>query len=138
MGALGWEARGLEYLVTAATFILGGATFLLGYYYYIRPRFPVLSARFPGLQRLLEHKYYVDELYDAIFVRPLDRTAAGGQKLVEEPVLEGGPEEIGVVASSGAAAISLSENGYFRAYILVFVGGALVGAALLLFFRVFA
>jgi NADH-quinone oxidoreductase subunit L len=138
VGALGWEARGLEYLVTAATFILGGATFLLGYYYYIRPRFPVLSARFPRLQSLLEHKYYFDELYDAIFVRPLDGAAAGGRKLVEEPVLEGGPEEVGVVASTSAAAIALTENGYFRAYILVFVGGALVGAALLLFFRVFA
>jgi NADH-quinone oxidoreductase subunit L len=138
VGPLGWEPRGLEYLVTAATFILGGVTFLLGYYYYIRPRFPVLSARFPRLQRLLEHKYYFDELYDAIFVRPLDRTAEAGQKLVEEPVLEGGPEEVGVVASAGAAAVSLTENGYFRAYMLVFLGGALVGAALLLVFRGFA
>jgi NADH-quinone oxidoreductase subunit L len=138
VGPLGWEARGLEYLVTAATFLLGGATFLLGYYYYIRPRFHVLSARFPGLQSLLEHKYYVDELYDAIFVRPLDRTAAAGEKLLEEPVLEGGPEEIGVVASTSAAAISLTENGFFRVYMLIFLGGALVGAALLLVFRMFA
>jgi NADH-quinone oxidoreductase subunit L len=138
VGPLGWEPRGLEYLVTAATFILGGVTFLLGYYYYIRPRFPVLSTRFPRLQRLLEHKYYFDELYDAIFVRPLDRSAEAGQKLVEEPVLEGGPEEVGVVATAGAAAISLTENGYFRAYMLVFLGGALVGAALLLVFRGFA
>jgi len=34
--------------------------------------------------------------------------------------------------------VSLTENGYFRAYMLVFLGGALAGAALLLAYRVFA
>jgi NADH-quinone oxidoreductase subunit L len=138
VGPLGWEARDIEYLPTAATLLLGGLTFGLAYYFYIQPRYAVWSTRFPRLQRFLEHKYYFDELYDAIFVRPLDRSAQAGERLVEEPVLEGTPEEVGVVATTSAAALSLAENGYFRAYMLVFLGGALAGAALLLLYRVFA
>ena len=137
VGPLGWEARGIEYLVTAATFLLGLFTFWLAYYFYIQPRFSVWAARVPRLQRLFEHKFYFDELYDALFVRPLDRTAVAGDRLLEQPVLEGTPEEIGVVATNSAAALSLTENGYFRAYMLVFLGGALAGAALLLAYRAF-
>ncbi|MBJ7598105.1 MAG: NADH-quinone oxidoreductase subunit L [Candidatus Nephthysia bennettiae] len=135
VGPLGWEPRSLEYAITVTTFLLGVATFVLAYYYYIRPRFHPLSQRFPRLQRLLEHKYYFDELYDAIFVRPLDRSAEAGDRFLEQPVLEGSLEEAGVVATAGAAGLSLVENGYFRAYMLIFLGGALVGAALLLVYR---
>ena len=135
VGPLGWEPRSLEYAITVTTFVLGLATFVLAYYYYIRPRFDPLAERFPALQRLLEHKYYFDELYDAIFVRPLDRSAEAGEKLVEKPVLEGSLEEVGVATTAGAASLSLVENGYFRAYMLIFLAGALVGAAILLVYR---
>jgi NADH-quinone oxidoreductase subunit L len=138
VGPLGWEPRSLEYAITVTTFVLGVFTFLLAYYFYVQPRFRVLAGRFPRLQRLLEHKYYFDELYDKLFVRPLDRSAVVGDKIIERPVLEGSIEEVGVVASAGAANLSLVENGYFRAYMLVFLAGALVGAALLLFYRLTA
>jgi NADH-quinone oxidoreductase subunit L len=138
VGPLGWEARPIEYLPTAATVLLSGFTFFLAYYYYIRPRFHPLSQRFPGIQRLLERKYYFDELYDLVFVRTMDRSAEAGDKILEQPVLEGSIEEVGVVATAGAASLSLAENGYFRAYMLIFLAGALVGAALLLVYRLAA
>ena len=40
-----------------------------------------MAARFAGLHRLLEHKYYVDEIYDAAIVQPI-RIVVGG-RLVE-------------------------------------------------------
>ena len=138
MGPLGWEPRALEYLPTAATLLLAGFTFFLAYYFYIERRYPVLSTRFPRVQRLLENKFYFDQLYDSIFVRPLDRTAVESERLLEEPVIEGTLTEVGVAASSGAAGLSLVENGYFRVYMLIFVAGALVAAAVLLLYRAVA
>ena len=46
------------------------------------PQIPAsLAAQFPGLHRLLLNKYYVDEIYDAAIVHPiqrgLDRRACG-------------------------------------------------------------
>ena len=138
VGPLGWEPRSIEWIATAATVLLSAGTFFLAYFFYIRPRFSTWSARLPGVQRFLEHKYYFDELYDALFVRSLDRSAAAGDKAVEQPLLEGSIDDVGGAASVGAASLSLVENGYFRAYMLIFLAGALVGVAVLLIYRLFA
>ncbi len=71
-------------------------------------------------------------------VRPLDGAAEGGEKVLEQPVLKGSLEEVGGAARASAVALSRTETGYFRAYMLVFLGGALVGAVLLLVYRIFA
>jgi NADH-quinone oxidoreductase subunit L len=138
VGPLGWPPRSLEYLITVVTFVLGGATFILAYYYYVRPRFRPLSGRLPFAQRTLEHKYYFDEAYDAALVRPMDGTAEAGERLLERPVIEGALDDVGAAALAGSATLSLAENGYFRSYMVIFLGGALLGAALLLVHRLLA
>ena len=40
--------------------------------------------------------------------------------------------DTGLVARAGATALSLTQSGYFRNYVLVFVGGALVAALILI------
>ena len=43
------------------------------------PQVPAsLAARFPGLHRLLLNKYYVDEIYDAAIVHPIERASHPG------------------------------------------------------------
>ena len=47
----------------------------------------------PTLQRALEHKFYFDELYDALFYRPSAAIAEWSRRGFEEPVvLAAGPE----------------------------------------------
>jgi NADH-quinone oxidoreductase subunit L len=59
-------------LVKASPFIMMAAGFVLSWYFYIaRPRIPAQIAREHDLlYRFLLNKWYFDELYDAIFVRP--------------------------------------------------------------------
>src|SRR5207244_3166262 len=45
---------------------------------------------------------------------------------------EGGGTETALVARAGAASLSLTQSGYFRNYVLVFVAGAVVAAVILL------
>ncbi len=135
LGPLPWEARDIEYFPTAATLALGGVAFLAAYNFYVRHTWRPWSAAVPWLQRLLERKYYVDELYDAVLVRPMDVAAEGGDRFVEEPVLDGAPGGVGIAAQAGAGTLSLTQTGYFRTYALVFVGGAAVGLALVLLAR---
>ena len=82
------------------------------------------SMRFPWAQRLLERKYYFDEIYNAVFVRPMDALADIGLRDVEEPVIDGALIATGQAAVAGASGLSLTQSGYFRNYVLVFVGGA--------------
>jgi NADH-quinone oxidoreductase subunit L len=135
LGHLPWEARDLEYFPTAATLLLGGVAFLLAYNFYVRRTWRPWSAAVPWLQRWLERKYYVDELYDAVFVRTMDATAQTGDRFVEEPLLDGTPAGVGAVAQAGAGTLSLTQSGYFRTYILVFLGGALLGLTVILLVR---
>jgi NADH-quinone oxidoreductase subunit L len=135
LGHLPWEARDLEYFPTAATLLLGGLTFLLAYNFYVRHVWRPWSEQVPRLQRFLQRKWYFDDAYDAVFVRPMDEVATDGDRYLEEPVLDGAPAAVGLVAESSAGGLSLVQNGYFRTYALVFMGGAVIGGILLLVVR---
>jgi NADH-quinone oxidoreductase subunit L len=119
-----WEGGGAETALTVLTMIL--ATALFAGALRIRP----WSSYAPWAQRLLEHKYYFDEIYDAVFVRPLDWIASFAQRDLERPVIDGIVVE--TAARWSAAELSLTQSGYFRNYVLVFVGGAVVVAVILL------
>ena len=138
LGFLPWEARDLEWIPTAATLLLGGATFWYARRIYVTGEWRAWTGRFPRLRRLLERKYYVDEAYDAVFVRPLDAAAEAGDRVLEEPVLDGTPGGVGVVTQAGAGTLSLVQSGFFRSYALIFLGGAVVALAVVLLVRAFS
>ena len=91
------------------------------------------SARFPRLQLLLERKLYFDELYDAVFVRPLDWLAVEGERFFDVPVVEGSLSGVATLVQDSAGGLSWVENGFFRRYALVFMGGAVLAGLLLVF-----
>jgi NADH-quinone oxidoreductase subunit L len=132
VGAQRWEGGGIEYLAGLTVLFFAIAAFLAGYEVYVRGRWRTGSRTFPRLQRLLERKYYFDELYDAAFVRPLDRSAAGTERFLEEPVITGSATGIASAAEGAAGSLSLTQSGYFRSYVLVFAAGATVAAVILL------
>src|SRR6266705_3445484 len=104
------------------------ATLLFWAAYRLKP----WSAVVPWAQRLLERKYYFDEIYDAVFVRPLDAAAATGYRTVETEVLDGAVVRTGQLAASSASYGSFTQTGYFRNYVLVFVASAVILAVLLI------
>jgi NADH-quinone oxidoreductase subunit L len=53
-----------------------------------------LAARFGGLHRLLLNKYYVDELYGALFVRGLALGGGGALHGMDRKVVDGGDGEV--------------------------------------------
>jgi len=132
VGRLGWEANPLELLVTAATLLLGAVAFWLARYFYAEKRFRPWSQRFPGVQQLLEHKYYFDELYDGVFVRGMNALAKGGERLLETPIIDGAVNGVGTGAEAASGGLSLTQTGFFRSYAFVFVAGVVVAGGLLL------
>jgi len=65
-------------------------------------------------------------------VRPMDGSARGGLRYVEGPIIDGVIVGTGELAEAESHNLSLTETGYFRNYVLVFVAGAVVVAILLL------
>jgi NADH-quinone oxidoreductase subunit L len=121
-----WEGGGAEIAVTFLTMILAAALFVGALY--LRP----WSSYAPWAQRLLERKYYFDEIYDRAFVRPMDWVAGFALRDIERPVIDGVVVDTGLLARAGANSLSVTQSGYFRNYVLVFVAGAVIAAVILI------
>ncbi|HVH63272.1 MAG TPA: NADH-quinone oxidoreductase subunit L [Candidatus Dormibacteraeota bacterium] len=126
VGPVRWEENAGVVIVGLITMLLAAALFVGALY--VKP----WTAYAPWAQRLLERKYYFDEAYDAAFVRPMDWVAGLMQRDVEQPLIDGAVVDTGLVARWSASELSLTQSGYFRNYVLVFVGGAVVVALILL------
>jgi len=132
VGPVRWEENAGAVVVGLITMVLATLLFVAAYRVYAERSWKTWSARYPRVQRLLERKYYFDEVYNAAFVRPMDGLANWGLRDIEEPILDGAVVGAGHAAVAGATSLSLTQSGYFRNYVLVFVGGAVVAAVLLL------
>ena len=124
-----WEGGGAEIALTLLTMVLAAALFVWAM------RMRPWTAYAPWAQRLLERKYYLDEIYDAVFVRPLDWVAGFAQRDVERPVIDAAVVDTGALARWSAGELSLTQSGYFRNYVLVFVVGVVSIAVVLLVVR---
>jgi NADH-quinone oxidoreductase subunit L len=83
-----------------------------------------LIERFPRVHDVLVNKWYFDELYDAMFVRPAATAGAFGRRVIETDFVQGtivgGATGIVRVGTSFARAI---QTGYLRAYALLLLLG---------------
>jgi NADH-quinone oxidoreductase subunit L len=87
-----------------------------------------LAAQFPGLHRLLLNKYYVDELYDAAVVQPIQSASTHGLwKVVDAKVIDGAVNISGYVVAAASAVLRLFQTGSVRSYAAsTFVGVVLI------------
>lgn len=126
VGTLDWEPGAIEYLPTLATLVLAIGAFGLSYYFYGQILLPakLWQTKFVGIYQLLSHKYYFDDIYDRLFVQPMNCLAQKIDKQVDKPLIDGAVEGLASLTQRTAKTLSLTQNGYLRSYLLVFSGGA--------------
>ncbi|HTJ11053.1 MAG TPA: NADH-quinone oxidoreductase subunit L [Dinghuibacter sp.] len=79
-----------------------------------------------GFAKILENKWYVDELYDAVIVRPINGLAGFLNKYVERLGLDGIVNGIGRLVQYSGRQIRLLQSGQAGTYILLMVIGMVV------------
>jgi NADH-quinone oxidoreductase subunit L len=96
--------------------VLGIATAYL--FYIIDPQIPVrLAARFRALYLFLLNRWYIDELYDRLFVRPAMALGEGLWKGGDGAVIDGlGPDGVAAVTRDLARQASRLQTGYLYHY----------------------
>ncbi|HET8908653.1 MAG TPA: NADH-quinone oxidoreductase subunit L [Ktedonobacterales bacterium] len=117
---------GLFWLAFALGLATGPIGIAIAWARYARrePKFRV--SRNP-LVKLLEHRYYIDDLYDAIFVRPVVAISSLWRVGLEEGFFEGGSNGIGLVVGGMSKGLRRLQTGYARNYALaIFIGAALI------------
>ncbi len=93
------------------------------------PQIPAsMASNFAGLHRLLLNKYYVDEIYDAAIVHPLQRASTEGLwKGMDVKVVDGVVNLAGYLVAGVSAVLRLLQTGSVRSYAAsTFVGVVLV------------
>jgi NADH-quinone oxidoreductase subunit L len=80
----------------------------------------------PGASRILEHKLYFDELYDALFYRPAVALANALRRDVEEPLVERSLDEIGSGTIQVGGGVGRVQSGLLRSYAFAIAGGVFV------------
>ena len=116
-----------EWVGLAAGGIISVSSIFLAYVFFIRRRGITLELqnRFGRVHAFLFHKWYFDELYDAVFVRPMSSLGSFGRRVIETDFVQGfivgGATGIVRAGTSVARAI---QTGYLRAYALLLLFGA--------------
>ena len=114
----------VKYLPTLLA--LGG----IGVAYWLYVRQPAaaerLGQRFAGVHRLLLNKYYVDEAYDAVVVRPLMAAADWLWRVWDTRVIDGLVNGTARVVQAGGLFLRFWQTGNVQAYALSLSLGAIV------------
>jgi len=96
--------------------------------YLLHARRPELAVawrtRLGPIHSLVEHKYYVDELYDRLFVRPGLALARFLNDVVEPRVIDGAVNAVAAAVMVEARDVRGIQTGRVRSYALVTLGGA--------------
>ena len=76
-----------------------------------------LAENFSGVHRVLEHKYYVDEIYDAAVVQPIQIVSDDGLwKGVDIGVIDRTVNGVGQVVGGASEVLRLFQTGSVRVY----------------------
>lgn len=86
-----------------------------------------------GLFRALENKWWVDELYHALIVKPYQSLSAFAADSIDQGVIDGIVNGFGSVVNRGAKAWRRLQNGYIRSYALTIVVGVVLVITYLIF-----
>ena len=91
---------------------------------YLAGRIPVPTA--PQVQRLFEHKFYFDEIYDALFYQPAQMLAARLRTQVETQIVEGSLDDIARVGRDAGVGVARAQSGLLRTYAIAIAVSAVV------------
>jgi len=74
-----------------------------------------------GIAKVLEHKWYVDELYDTVIVKPLHLLSVFFKNILEKNIIDGVVNGVGKLVGYGSRQLRLLQSGQVGNYILVMV-----------------
>lgn len=123
----------MEYLLMVFVVSLTVVVIVITYVVYIRRvTIPAEDAAATGVQRVLLNKYYVDELYAMILVKPLYWISGQIDKVIERMGIDQAVNGIGRGVVSGSKGARFLQDGSIGYYIFVMV----IGIVLILTFSV--
>ena len=119
---------GSEIVLAVAALAMAAGGIVIAYRFYLvdLQRSEALAARYPTLYRILFHKYWVDELYDAAVIRPTVNSARTLSESFDTRVVDGSVNGIAALANRTGSLVRRLQTGQVPAYVLSILVGAVV------------
>jgi NADH-quinone oxidoreductase subunit L len=105
-----------EWVSSALALFLGIGGMCAAWLFYGVRRLAV--PRFAFAQRVLEHKFYFDELYDAVFYRPAVWVAKHFYRWIEDPLIDDSSRSLGQDTRDLGRIVARAQTGLLRTYAL--------------------
>ena len=117
--------------------VLGVLGIGLAYVMYVaRPELPGrMAGAVPGIYRFVLNKWYFDELYDRIFVRPVGVLARILWQVGDATLIDGVPNGLAALASDGSKQVVRIQTGSIAVYAFTMLIGLVAMVSLFLVFR---
>ena len=123
----------VAWLPTVTSFLGIALAYLM---YMVRPELPArLATMFQPIYQFLVHKWYFDELYDAVFVRPSIWLARQLWHVGDETLIDGMPNGAAALAAGGSAQVVKIQTGSIAVYAFTMLIGLVVLVSLFLLVR---
>ncbi len=109
---------------------------LATWFYIFNPAIPaLLAARFQPVYLFLVHKWYFDELYNAIFVRPAMWLAREFWHVGDEKIIDGVPNGLAALTADGSEQVVRIQTGSIAVYAFTMLIGLVVLISVFVMFR---
>jgi len=116
-----------EYLLMGLSTTLVIITIIIAYVIYVSKKaLPIEEGKETGIQKLVYNKYYVDELYDNLFVKSTHFFSTFFSKIIDNTVVDGFVNGIGKTVEVGSRVLRLSQSGSISAYLFAMVIGIIL------------
>ena len=121
-------------MVAMAIIVATSGIILAFFMYMVRPELPGKVAQsFKGAYRTIHNKWFVDEIYDALFVNPVKRMGTFLWRGFDVKVVDGVVNGVGRVVEICSRALRITQSGYVHNYALTMVLGMVVIVAFFVF-----
>jgi NADH-quinone oxidoreductase subunit L len=102
----------------------------IAFYFWLRrpSAAEAVQRRFIGVHRLLQNKYYVDEIYDAVIVQPIKQLSTGALwKGMDAGLIDGSVDGVGATVQGASSSLRRLQTGSVRTYAAsLFFGAVLI------------
>ncbi|MCT4635991.1 MAG: NADH-quinone oxidoreductase subunit L [Rickettsiales bacterium] len=120
------QTESISEFVKLMPLFLSGFGILMAYLFYIKlsEMAKIFAHSFSGLYLVLQNKYYIDEIYNFIFIRPFKYVSNALWKICDGMIIDDlGPNGVANISNKISGVIAKAQSGYIYHYILVMIIG---------------
>ncbi len=131
-------SSGLEITMMVVSVAIGAGGIILAWFMYrVRPELPgKVATAFAPVQKLLYNKYYVDEIYDALFVRSVKWASTHiFWSFVDVGIIDGFVNAVASMVEATSRVLRRLQSGYYNQYALGMAFGVFVIVGIYVFIR---